>query len=67
MTYDELIAHYGSQQAVANALKVGQTTVVYWKKVGIPTDHQIAAEVETGGKLRADLPPQVRNPEVRPA
>jgi hypothetical protein len=60
VTYDELIAHYGTQRAAGDALKVfdgigvKQPSVAEWKEQGIPAPRQAQYEVVTGGALRAD-------------
>ena len=61
MTYDELIAHYGSEAEAARARSIDRQRVHGWKsRPRIPTDDQIAYEVLTSGELKADLPDQVR-------
>lgn len=68
MTYDDLIAHYGTAAAAAAARGIDRQRVHGWKsRERIPTDDQIEYEVLTGGELRADLPPEVRTPEERNA
>lgn len=60
VTYDQLIAHYGTQKAAGEALKVfdgdgvGQSSVAEWKEKGIPAPRQAQYELITGGALRAD-------------
>ena len=61
MTYDELIEHYGGESKAATARGIDRQRVHGWKgRDRIPTDDQIEYEVLTGGKLRADIPDQVR-------
>lgn len=61
MTYDDLIAHYGTPAAAAAARKIDRQRVHGWKtRERIPTDDQIEYEVLTEGVLRADIPAQVR-------
>ena len=63
MTYEELIAHYGTPAAAAAARDIDRQRVHGWKcRDRIPTDDQIEYEVLTGGKLRADVPPEIRKP-----
>ena len=64
MNYDELISTYGTQQGAAKALGVGQTTVSYWRKAGIPLDQQIQIEMKTSGALKADIPQSIRTESV---
>jgi hypothetical protein len=61
MTYDELIAHYGTPAAAAAARGIDRQRVHGWKKRDrIPTDDQIEYELVTAGSLKADLPQAVR-------
>lgn len=53
MTYDELIAHYGTQSAVAAALNLKQPSIAEWKS-GIPVLRQVQIERLTRGRLKAD-------------
>jgi hypothetical protein len=60
VTYDDLIAHYQTQIAAGEALKVfdglgvSQPSVAEWKKKGIPAPRQAQYEILTVGKLKAD-------------
>jgi len=57
MTYDDLIAHYGTPAAAAAARGIDRQRVHGWKKRDrIPTDDQIEYELVTEGALKADLP-----------
>lgn len=63
MNYDEIVEHYGSPDKAADAigLKGGRQSLYVWKRNGkVPIEHQIAYEVDSAGKLKADLPTQVR-------
>lgn len=61
MTYEELITYYETEAAAARALGYDRQRVHGWKgRERIPTDDQIAYEVATGGKLRADIPQEIR-------
>ena len=60
MKYTDLISHYETQEKAAKALGVAQTTISYWRRVGIPIASQIHIEVKSSGKLRANLPKQIR-------
>ena len=61
MTYDDLIAHYGTPAAAAAARNIDRQRVHGWKKRDrIPTDDQIEYEVATKGALKADIPAAVR-------
>jgi len=56
MTYDELIAHFKTQRAAADAIGISQPSVADWKDKGIPEPRQAQYQLITGGKLLADLP-----------
>lgn len=56
MTYDELIAYYGTQKKAADALGVEQPSVSDWRSKGIPLPRQAQYELLTDGVLKADLP-----------
>jgi len=56
VTYEQLIAHYGTQKAAAEALGLQQPSLSEWKDRGIPTPRQAQYELLTKGKLRADRP-----------
>lgn len=61
MTYDDLIAHYGTPAAAAAARGLDRQRVFGWKQRNrIPLEEQVEYEVVTEGKLRADLPDSVR-------
>lgn len=54
MKFDQLIAHFGSQVAAADALGVTQPTLSNWKKRGrIPYLQQLRIQHVTSGKLKA--------------
>lgn len=54
MTFDKLIAHFGSQVSAASAIGVTQPTLSNWKKRGhIPHLQQLRIEHVTKGKLKA--------------
>lgn len=65
MTYDELMAHFGTQKSAADALGLKQPTVAGWKDGGIPLPRQAQYEVVTDGVLRADRPSPTAHLEVR--
>ena len=57
MKYNDLIDFYGSVTEAGNAINKRRQTVHRWRGSGlIPLEHQIAFELATSGKLRADLP-----------
>jgi hypothetical protein len=57
MTYQDLIAHYGTQQAAAAAIGMSQSTVSDWGTKGIPYLRQVQYQEITRGRLKADPPP----------
>lgn len=55
MTYDEVLTHFGSQKAVADALDLSQPSISDWRRLGsIPHIRQLQLEHLTGGVLKAD-------------
>jgi DNA-binding transcriptional regulator YdaS (Cro superfamily) len=61
MSPSQAIEHFGSQQAVADALAISQPAVARWlEREEIPAGRQAQLQIITGGKLRAD-PTQARN------
>jgi len=60
MTYDDLIAHFGTEAKAAAARGVPRQTVHRWKGRPVPLDQQVEFEVLTRGALLADLPDAVR-------
>lgn len=66
MTYEQLVAHYGTPAAAAHARGIDRQRVNGWRvRNKIPTDDQIEYEVLTKGALRADLPKAIRKQEAR--
>ena len=53
MTFQELINHFGSQSAAAQAVGTSRQVVSAWKRNGIPLGRQYEIQFLTGGKLRA--------------
>lgn len=64
MTLDDLYKRWGTWMAVANALKISQSGVTYWRKRGyIPFQAQLLIERKTNGALKAreeDAKPPVK-------
>lgn len=61
MTPDDVLAHYRTQSAAAEAIGRNRQTIHEWFKSGkLPLDAQVDWEVKSAGALRADLPPEVR-------
>lgn len=71
MTKDEVIAHYGSQGLVADALGIKQPSVANWRDP-LPELRQLEIERLTSGVLRAGPEcekyrvPARRKPSARP-
>lgn len=56
MTPEQVIKHYGTEQAAANALSCTRQIVNFWLQKGeIPLKTQAFIQLKTNGKLRADL------------
>ncbi|MDL4862952.1 Cro/CI family transcriptional regulator [Halomonas elongata] len=55
MTKSEAIKHFGSIQAVADALGITHGAVWQWPE-NLPIDRQAQIEILTGGALLADVP-----------
>jgi hypothetical protein len=67
MTPADLIAHYGTQAAAANARGLDRQLIQGWVKRGsIPLDQQCEYEVASGGQLKADLPEGMRDTAQKP-
>lgn len=56
MTYEDLIEHYGTQKAAAEALGLSQPSLSGWRDKGIPPPRQAQYELLTRGKLKAERP-----------
>ena len=55
MTPQDVLNHYRTQQAVADALGIDQASISKWKKeVAVPQLRQLQLEALTGGALKAD-------------
>lgn len=69
MNIDQLIAHYGTQSAAAQAIEISPQLMSKLKREQeeegrrIPTDYQIKWEIASNGALIADLPDEIRNPK----
>ena len=50
---DNVIKYFGSQAALAKALKVDRAAVSQWLKNGIPPKRAIEIEILTNGELKA--------------
>lgn len=56
MTPQQVIKHFGGEQAAADALECTRQSVNYWLNKGeIPLKTQAFIQVKTAGKLRANF------------
>ena len=60
MNVENLVECYETQAAAADAINVSRQAVSKWKESGIPIEFQIRWELDSGGKVRADLPDALR-------
>jgi DNA-binding transcriptional regulator YdaS (Cro superfamily) len=60
MTYQEALAHFGTQVKMAAALGITQSTVSLWKG-SVPAAYQYQMEIITDGALQADI--ELRRPK----
>lgn len=61
MNYQDLIEHFGTEAKAAAARNIPRQNVHAWKRTGnIPLEQQVQWELVTSGKLRADLPDEIR-------
>lgn len=68
MSPSELLTHYKSKAAIAEAGGVDRQVVHGWFDRGrVPLDQQTKYEVHTDGKLRADVTAEFRGVVVRQA
>jgi hypothetical protein len=69
MQIDQVIRHYKTQAAAAEAIEISPQLMSKLKREEeeegkrIPTDYQIKWEVQSNGILKADLPDEIRNPK----
>lgn len=62
MTPDQVLEHYGTQARAADAIGISRQVMSQHTRRGkYPLKHQVQWEVHSGGKLRADLPEEIRN------
>ncbi|MAD95876.1 MAG: Cro/Cl family transcriptional regulator [Flavobacteriaceae bacterium] len=54
MKKSQAVAHFGSQEALAEFCDVSPQAVSQWPGEHIPLGHQYRIQLETGGKLIAD-------------
>jgi hypothetical protein len=54
MSYEEVIAFYGSVTKAAKAMRVSRPVVYRWQKKGVPLPYQALIEIETKGSLKVD-------------
>lgn len=62
MTYQQIIRHYGTQAAAAKAVGAYDQLLNGWRvRKRVPFDWQCRFEADSGGKLKADIPANMRN------
>jgi len=54
MNYSDLIKHYKTQGAIAEAIGLKQPSVCEWQDSGVPEQRQLEFQKLTGGALKAD-------------
>jgi hypothetical protein len=68
MSPSQLLKHYGSKTAIADAGGVDRQVVHGWFERGrVPLDQQTKYEVATDGKLKADVSDEFRDVVARNA
>lgn len=61
MTPNQLLKHYKTKVAIADACGVDKQVVQGWFERGsVPLAHQTTLEVDTGGDLKADVSDEFR-------
>ena len=56
MTPEQVIKHYGSERAAADALKMTRQIINYWKlRKSIPLRTQAFIQLKTNGALKANV------------
>lgn len=60
MDYDDVLEHFGSLTKAAAALDLAKQTVHRWKGGEIPFEKQFIIQMKTKGKLKAQLPAELR-------
>lgn len=54
MTYEDVVAHYGSRKAAMHGLNISPQVLNNWKSRGIPGDAQFKVHYYTDGALPID-------------
>ena len=54
MKFTDLIAHFKTQQKLADVIGIDQSAISQWKYAGIPIPRQYQIQVITNGKLKAE-------------
>ena len=60
MDYADVVEHYGTCARAARALGLRRQTVHRWKEIGITFEKQFIIQMKTKGKLKAQLPVELR-------
>lgn len=54
MTYEDIIKHFKTNSAAADALNVTRSCLSVWKYRGIPLGRQALIQIQTRGRLKAE-------------
>lgn len=60
MRKKDVVEHFGTQKAVAEALGLTEAAISAWDEDEIPRGRAFELQVLTGGKLRVDSKPEKR-------
>lgn len=65
MTPQDVLAHFGTQAAIARAIGCQQPSIAEWfEKGAVPEGRQYQLELATGGVLKADKPANRLDPNA---
>ena len=65
MNYSDLTRHYGSDSAAAKALGYDRQRIHAYRKGEIPLAVQVEYEIDSEGKLKADMPKCIRDGDYK--
>lgn len=60
MDYEDVVKHFGTCAKAAKELGLRRQTVHRWKEIGITFEKQFIIQMKTKGKLKAQLPAELR-------
>lgn len=66
MTFSDLLNHFDGQsyRDIEKQTGISLAQLTYYKKHGIPEGRQAILELQTGGKLKADVPQLIKLEDV---